>query len=245
MVKSQPDDKSTSQKSQTVRIYILEEQEIWKHIYKNTFSSDGVHVIDIASIVEDITQVYDVLFRTSPDVLLLGCKSLTRDYIETITQVWAKAPAMGIVLLFTNYNHEGIKLLRKMAVKGEAGMAVFLKQSIGRAEELVRISRSVTEGYFILDPALISPLFVEKHKNMSLKGLTSRELEVLSLLSRGFTNTAIAEMLYIDVKTVRHHLNSIYSKLRADKDFNEHHPRVHAAVVYLEIAGELLVEQQL
>jgi len=52
---------------------------------------------------------------------------------------------------------------------------------------------------------------------------------------------AIAEALYIDVRTVRHHINNMYSKLRADVDFNHKHPRVSAARIYLETTGELLI----
>jgi len=56
---------------------------------------------------------------------------------------------------------------------------------------------------------------------------TPRELEILELLSRGMTNAAITNELVINVKTVEHHLNSIYSK------FKERHgggPDVHLRV---------------
>ena len=43
--------------------------------------------------------------------------------------------------------------------------------------------------------------------------LTSREYEVLDLISRGLDNTEIAEKLYISQKTVRNHVTRIYSKL--------------------------------
>lgn len=44
--------------------------------------------------------------------------------------------------------------------------------------------------------------------------LTPRELEVLGLVAGGLTNEAIAERLFLSVRTVERHLSSIYAKLR-------------------------------
>ena len=46
-------------------------------------------------------------------------------------------------------------------------------------------------------------------------GLTARQMEVLSLLSDGCTNTEIAERLFISNKTVDHHVSAILAKLDA------------------------------
>lgn len=43
--------------------------------------------------------------------------------------------------------------------------------------------------------------------------LTGRELEVLSLLCKGLKSSAIAEQLVRSVRTVDHHLATIYTKL--------------------------------
>jgi DNA-binding NarL/FixJ family response regulator len=43
--------------------------------------------------------------------------------------------------------------------------------------------------------------------------LTSREREIAHLVSTGMTNTAIAEKLFVSVRTVESHLRQIYRKL--------------------------------
>ena len=47
----------------------------------------------------------------------------------------------------------------------------------------------------------------------NLAGLTIRQLEVLNLLDKGFSNNEIGKQLYISPKTVDHHISAILSKL--------------------------------
>ena len=58
--------------------------------------------------------------------------------------------------------------------------------------------------------------------------------EILDLLANGYTNAGIAKTLFLDIKTVEHHINSMYSKMKSIKDFAEKHPRVEAARIYLK-----------
>jgi len=46
--------------------------------------------------------------------------------------------------------------------------------------------------------------------------LTKREVEVLSLLARGFRNKMIAKRLCVSPNTVEKHLDNIYNKLNVD-----------------------------
>jgi DNA-binding NarL/FixJ family response regulator len=44
-------------------------------------------------------------------------------------------------------------------------------------------------------------------------GLSAREMEVLALLARGYTNKQIAARLVVTAKTVSNHVEHIYGKL--------------------------------
>ena len=48
---------------------------------------------------------------------------------------------------------------------------------------------------------------------MSLSNLTTRELQILQLVVRGYTNKEIAANLFVSGKTVEFHLENIYRKL--------------------------------
>jgi LuxR family maltose regulon positive regulatory protein len=44
--------------------------------------------------------------------------------------------------------------------------------------------------------------------------LSEREIEVLNLVARGYSNRQIAEALYVTLGTVKKHLNNVFSKLQ-------------------------------
>ena len=91
-----------------------------------------------------------------------------------------------------------------------------LKNSIG--EELPMAVRSASRGQLYLSPAisdsvvnkLMSPGEIAESPS---ELLTPREREVLQLIAEGHTNSAIAELLTISVKTVEKHRASLMSKL--------------------------------
>ncbi|MFZ4861559.1 LuxR C-terminal-related transcriptional regulator [Sphingobacterium sp. Mn56C] len=52
------------------------------------------------------------------------------------------------------------------------------------------------------------------YENLQLKyGLTSREIEVLERLSLGYSNSFIAEELFISISTVKYHISNLYLKI--------------------------------
>jgi NarL family two-component system response regulator LiaR len=178
--------------------------------------------------------------RLSPNVLLVGTKKLDRNLIEELGQIRVENPELGLVLLLALYDAETAKLVRKLAPQGTGGLALFLKQSLDQVEQLRGTILAVSQGQVILAPELVTILFTEDTGHQFLRKLTARELEIVGLLSKGYTNNAIAEALFIDMKTVAHHINNMYSKLKAEVDFDDRHPRVSVARLYLEAAGELL-----
>ncbi len=223
----------------SIRLYVVEEQEIYRELFKTVLPArTPVELLKISS-NGDMSTLTNAAAELNPDVLLLSVKKLDPHIVEQLEQIRMDYPKIGIVLLLIYYSAHDIDLLRRLALKGEGGMALFLKQSLDQLEQLWRTILSVSQGQVILDPPLATFMFAGKPECPFLKQLTARELEILGLLARGYTNASIAESLYIDIKTVEHHLNSTYSKLKSDPDFNDKHLRVSAARLYLETTGEL------
>jgi len=226
-------------KTETVSLYVDEEQEIYREVYKSVLPTRAnIELLRVSANGETGTLVRSVS-ELCPDILLLSVKKLDIDIIEELEQLRSDYPRMGIVILLVFYSSQDIDLLRRLALSGEGGMALFLKQSLDKIDQLCRTILAVGQGQVILDPPLATFMFAGKPECPFLKQLTTRELEILSLLAQGYTNSAIAETLYIDIKTVEHHLNSMYSKLKADPGYNDKHLRVSAARLYLETMGDL------
>jgi DNA-binding NarL/FixJ family response regulator len=231
-------------KSDTVSLYVVEEQEIYREIYSYILPNRAnIRILGVSGSIEKGT-VAHVIPGICPDVLLMSVKKLDVNIIEELEHIRNSYPRMGIVILIVFYSSQDIDLLRRLALCGQSGMALFLKQSLDKVDQLCRTILAVSQGQVILDPPLATFMFAGRPECPFLKQLTTRELEILSLLSQGYTNSAIADTLFIDIKTVEHHLNSMYSKLKADPDYNTKHLRVSAARLYLETMGTLYQKEE-
>ena len=231
-------------KSDTISLYIVEEQEIYREMYQHVLPARGnIEILRISS-SNDKGLMARAVTEANPNVLLLSVRKLDLSIIEELERIRSANPKMGIVILIVFYSSQDIELLRRLALCGESGMALFLKQSLDKVEQLCRTIVAVSQGQVILDPPLATFMFAGKPECPFLKQLTTRELEILSLLSQGYTNSSIADTLFIDIKTVEHHLNSMYSKLKTDPDYNTKHLRVSAARLYLESMGSLFQKEE-
>jgi DNA-binding NarL/FixJ family response regulator len=226
-------------KSENVSLYVVEEQEIYREIYHQILSTRAD--IELLRISEngETGAMMQAVSELRPQVLLLSVKKLDASVIGELERIRNSYPKIGIVILIIFYSSQDIELLRRLALRGESGMALFLKQSLDTVDQLCRTILAVSQGQVILDPPLATYMFAGKPDCPFLKQLTTRELEILSLLAQGYTNSAIADTLFIDIKTVEHHLNSMYSKLKTDPEYNTKHLRVSAARLYLETMGGL------
>ena len=225
--------------SDSISLLVIEEQEIYRELFNYVLPKNAN--IDLLRVSGNGAKgsMIRAVAELSPQVMLLSIKKLNAEIIEELEKIRNSYPKMGIVILIVCYSSQDIELLRRLALCGESGMALFLKQSLDKVEQLCQTVIAVSQGQVILDPPLATFMFAGKPECPFLKQLTTRELEILSLLSQGYTNSSIATTLFIDIKTVEHHLNSMYSKLKSDPEYITKHLRVSAARLYLEKMGML------
>jgi NarL family two-component system response regulator LiaR len=85
------------------------------------------------------------------------------------------------------------------------------------ASELIQAVRDVHNGESSLHPLIARKLITELSRPVEPPNdgeeLTERELEILSFISQGFSNEAIADKLVISERTVRTHVSHILGKL--------------------------------
>jgi len=199
-----------------VTLYAVEEQQIYREVYWLIFpAAASVSLLGIST-AGGASEMSHAVSELKPDVLLCGVRKVDCNIIRGLEQIREDNRGIGIVLLFAYYEAEDIERLTEMALTSEGGMAILLKQSLDRTEQLRAIILAVSQGEIILDPALITTWSTNKPVYRFLKRLSSRELQVLGLVSTGYTNSSIAQALDINAETVEHYVNSMHGTLQAE-----------------------------
>jgi DNA-binding NarL/FixJ family response regulator len=146
-----------------------------------------------------------------PDVAVLDIQMPKASGIEVTRWMLEKAKNVGVLIL-TAYDEDPYV----MAVL-EAGANGYVLKTAS-PEELIQAVRDVYEGKSVLDEAITQKLMAHmfgRQKTATVEQLTERELEVLSLVAKGYTNKAIGVHLGISDRTVQGHLAHIFGKLQA------------------------------
>ena len=104
---------------------------------------------------------------------------------------------------------------------------------------LIRAIDGAASGLVVMDPSVVERL---GQRDSRLGALTKRQLEVLSLMAKGYNNAAIARALVLEEKSVENHINAIFGQLSLSRD-NSAHPRVKAVLLYLQETPEEAPEQ--
>ncbi len=146
-----------------------------------------------------------------PDVVLMDLVMPGMDGVEATRQVKDISPRTQIIIL-TSF-HEDEHIFPAL----QAGAISYLLKDV-KAAELVEAIRKASKGEATLHPRVASRLIKQFSSEESDRGslfteLTERELEVLTLIARGFTNQKIADELVISIGTVKGHVSNILSKL--------------------------------
>lgn len=168
---------------------------------------------DIQVIAEagDGEEAQALIQKHKPDVAVLDIQMPKASGIEVTRWVRSHLPEVGVLIL-TAYDDEPYV----MAVLQAGANGYVLKTA--KTEELIQAVRDVHEGKSALDPAvtqkLMSTLFKGADKT-SFEPLTDRELDVLRLAAKGYTNKSIGVQLNISDRTVQGHLAHIFAKLQA------------------------------
>ncbi len=146
-----------------------------------------------------------------PDVVLMDLVMPGMDGVEATRKVKDISPRTQIIIL-TSF-HEDEHIFPAL----QAGAISYLLKDV-KAAELVEAIRKASKGEATLHPRVASRLIKqfsreEPDRSHLFSELTEREMEVLTLIARGFTNQKISDDLVINIGTVKGHVSNILSKL--------------------------------
>ncbi len=192
-----------------IRVIIADDHHLVRQGIKALLQScDDIEVIGEAATGHEAIELAREL---EPHVVVMDIAMPRMDGSQASEQILDLGKHIEVVILSMHSDALLAQQLLRQGVKG-----YLLKNSIG--EELPMAVRSASQGQLYLSPAISDSVMTtlmspgETAESPS-DLLTPREREVLQLIAEGHTNSAIADILTISVKTVEKHRASLMSKL--------------------------------
>ena len=171
----------------------------------------------VVACVTTYDEALDVVRDREVDVALVSTRLPDNGGLRLTSAITEIAPSIKVLAL--GLTEEKKQVLRYV----EAGASGYILKD-DSLEDLIEIVRATQEGKVFVSPQIaaammerlsdLAQMFAGVENNLSdSTALTSRELEVLELISKGYTNQQISQHLFIEVGTVKNHVHNILEKL--------------------------------
>ncbi|MFI9836605.1 response regulator [Nonomuraea sp. NPDC051941] len=188
-----------------IRLIIVDDHPVVRDGLRGIFTDDEFEVVGEAG---DGFEALAVVERTNPDVVLTDLRMPRMKGAELIRRLREQAPDVRVLVLTTF--DDDVDVLPAI----EEGATGYLLKDTPRAE-LRRAVQAAARGETVLSPS-VAGVLTQKLRAPRQQPLSRRELEVLSLISRGATNRDVAKRLFITEATVKTHLLHIFAKLEVN-----------------------------
>jgi DNA-binding NarL/FixJ family response regulator len=169
--------------------------------------------VEVAFEAEDGASALRALENASPDVVLLDLRMPGLDGIGVLRALRG-AGRLPPTIVLTTFDDDALML---EAIR--LGARGFLLKDIS-LERLAEAIRTVAAGGTLLQPAITERLLraalgagTDFDSSVAPEPLTEREIEVLRLMTGGFSNREIADSLGVAEGTAKNHISNILAKL--------------------------------
>jgi DNA-binding NarL/FixJ family response regulator len=190
--------------------------------------------LDVIGLAADHDELIDSVSRLAPDVVVTDISmppTYTDEGVRAALELRRSDPRTGVVVLS---QYDDPAYATALLQDGVARRAYLLKERVAQPGQLAEAVRSVAHGGSVIDPRIVEAMLAARSRKSGegLRHLTPREREVLSQMATGANNATIAGRLFITVRAVERHINSIFSKLGLAEE-GDAHRRVRAVLLYL------------
>jgi DNA-binding NarL/FixJ family response regulator len=196
-------------RSAPIRLLIVEDHPVYQEGLSFILASQpDTQEIAKAASAADAVEEYR---RHQPDITIVGLRGAAG--MEALITLRAAFPCARVIMLA---HADGDAAIQRALVAGATSYV--LKHTA--TSELLKIIRSVYCGRRTIPPDVA----VRLAEHMGMEYLTTRELDVLTLIRDGNRNKQIASRLSISVATVNFHIRNLIDKLQAND-------RTHAVII--------------
>lgn len=197
-------------------LLIVEDHELTRFGLKTTFEDvDFINEIYEASNAEEALEA----FKENPiDLVIMDLGLPNMNGIEATRAIHNINDDAKIIIL-TSHNDE-----KEVLNSLKAGANAYCSKEIN-LQRLVQVVQSVADGAAWFDPSIAHIVLQatttaripeDAESNYKNYNLTTREAQILKLMTEGFSNMEIAQHLVISVNTTKAHVASILQKLEVD-----------------------------
>ena len=193
--------------SNLIRVVLADDHAVVRKGIRQFMEEAG----EIAVVAEaaDGEAALEAIRREKPDVAVLDIQMPRRTGIEVTRAVRDERLPVGVLVL-TAYDDDPY-----VQAVLEAGANGYVLKNAS-SDEIVQAVHTVHEGQMALDPAVARKIVTrwmsagQTPSEPAETRPTPREMQVLKLLTRGFTNKAIAAQMKISERTVQGHIASLF-----------------------------------
>jgi len=193
----------------TIRVLVAEDDELIRVALIALLEREPD--IEVVAGAADGRRAIQQAMAHRPDVAVLDLQMPGQDGFAATREIRRSAPEVAVLVLTMFDDDDSVFTAMRAGARGYVVKGAE-QEEIGRAIRAVASGEAIfgpgvaerVLRYFSAPPPVADP-FPE---------LTTREREILGLLARGLTNSAIAARLALSPKTVANHISSIFTKLQ-------------------------------
>ena len=192
--------------NQRIRLLIVDDHPFFSEGLTNALQSSEKYMVTAS--VHSGTEVMDAIKEHQPEIILLDINLPGKTGLELLPQIKTEHPTLKILLL-SMYMPTDIR----MQPEKETIDGYVLKNS--GTETLMTALHEITAGKRYFDPLIKSGNHHSTDDFSRKLKLSSREIEILTLLREGYSNKEISDKLYLSELTVKTHRKNLMSKMDA------------------------------
>lgn len=196
-------------------ILIVEDHELTRFGLKTAF--EGVKFVGELLESESAEKAIEIFNNTPIDIVIMDLGLPGMNGIEATKQIKSLNKDVKIIIL-TSHNDE-----KEVLNSLRAGANAYCSKEIN-PQRLIQVVQSVADGAAWFDPSIAnivlratanSPV-ISADNNAKNYDLTTRESQILKLMTEGYSNMEIAQILVISINTTKAHVANILQKLEVD-----------------------------